>query len=210
MSSHPDPSVLAGFATGDLPLPPAVTVSAHLESCAQCRARVAAFEEAEGGLLEAMPPAPLAPGALDRAMARLDLGPAADEPPAPDVRWAQMAIPRAAARAGFGRRRWLAPGLWAAQVKAAPTGRWRTFLLRAPARTRIPTHGHSGGEMIAVLQGAFHDGRTYSAGDFAQNAAGTEHDLTVSSEGPCVCLIAVQGAVRWRGWARVITPLLGI
>lgn len=32
----------------------------------------------------------------------------------------------------------------------------------------------------------------------------------VTGDGPCVCLVAIQGRVEWRGWARLITPVLGI
>lgn len=61
--------------------------------------------------------------------------------------------------------------------------------------------------MIAVLGGAYADGRTIKAGDFASCRAGRHHGLRVSTDGPCACLIAVQGKVHWRGWARLITPV---
>jgi putative transcriptional regulator len=119
-------------------------------------------------------------------------------------------LPFAAARAGVGLRRWLAPGLWAAPVQAAVHDDWRSFVLRAPARTVIPTHGHHGGELIAVLSGSFLDESLYGAGDFAESVANSEHALRVSADGPCACLIAVQGRIKWHGWSRMIRPLLGI
>jgi putative transcriptional regulator len=184
-------------------------VSAHLETCASCRAQVARFEEAEGRLIDALPPATLPADALERVLARLD---SSDAGPTNDLTdtVGDVKLPFAAARAGVGPRRWLAPGFWAAPIQAAVHDDWRSFVLRAPARTVIPTHGHDGGELIAVLSGSFQDGQRYRAGDFAESIAHSEHALRVSADGPCACLIAVQGRIKWHGWSRMIRPLLGI
>ncbi len=104
----------------------------------------------------------------------------------------------------------MSPGLWAAHLKAGRQGDWRTFILRAPANTTIPLHEHRGDELIGVLQGAFQDGQTYRAGDFATNINGSAHAMRVEGDGPCVCFIAVRGALQWRGWSRAIGPILGI
>jgi predicted ChrR family anti-sigma factor len=119
-------------------------------------------------------------------------------------------LPLATGRAGLGPRRWAAPGLWAAPIKTLPTDGWRGFLLRAPANTAIPHHGHVGAELIAVLMGAFEDDRRVVAGDFVETCAGVRHSLRVTKDGPCACLIAWRGPVLWRGWSRLLTPLLGI
>lgn len=160
-------------------------------------------------MLAALPSTELEPDALERIMARLN-GPGSDAPVISKTTVGDVDIPFAAARAGLGPRRWLAPGLWAAPVNAAVHDGWRTFLLRAPARSVIPTHGHRGGELVAVLSGSFMDGELYSAGDFAESVAHSEHKLRVSADGPCACLIAMQGRVQWHGWSRMIRPLLGI
>jgi putative transcriptional regulator len=202
--------LLASFATGGLPPAPSITVSAHVEACGECRKRVCAFEEAEGRFLLASEPAPLAPDALGRLLAQIDLDPAAERRPRVNAQLADIRIPEAAARTGFGPRRWLRPGLWVAPIRGTPLDGWQTFLLRVPARTTIPTHGHSGGELVAVLAGAFQDGRTYAAGDFAEDVRGSDHHPKVASDGPCACLISLQGRVQWRGWAKLIGPVLGI
>lgn len=208
-SHHVSPERLANYATGELPLAAAIVVAAHLETCQACRALVSKIEEAEGRMLATLPPSEMEPDGLERVMARLD-GPSPDAPIISKTIIGDVEIPLGAARAGLGPRRWLAPGLWAAPVNAAVHDGWRTFLLRAPARSVVPTHGHRGGELIAVLSGSFMDGELYSAGDFAESVAHSEHELRVSADGPCACLIAMQGRVQWHGWWRMIRPLLGI
>ena len=150
------------------------------------------------------------PGALRRALAWLN-GPMLDDDPQSEIdRLADVTLPRSVARAGLGRRRWLAPGLWAAPVRTPRTDDWRTFLLRVPANMTVPTHGHRGGELIAVWDGAFQNGGLHVAGDFAENIADSNHQLRVTPAGRCVCVISVQGRIQWRGWAKMITPVLGI
>lgn len=208
---HPSSDLLADFAAGQLPLAPSVTLSAHLETCAVCRGRVEAFEDAEGNLLESSPPVALAPGALSRILDRIDANPTAEprHVPHPET-LGDVRLPAAVARVGLARRRWLAPGIWTAAVRARRTDDWRTLLLRAPGGMKIPTHEHGGRELIAVLQGTLHDGHTYVAGDFAEHGAGSGHRLEIARDGPCACLISIQGRAHWHGWARVIAPLAGM
>jgi putative transcriptional regulator len=209
--SHPSPSLLADFATGRLSRAPGVAVSAHLEWCAVCSTQVQALEDIEGDSLAAVDPVALAENALADVMMKLGQQPSGVVGlKRSKNRLADVQIPQAAQQAGLGPRRWLAAGLWVAPVLTAPIDSWRTFLLRAPAGTKIPAHSHRGDELIAVLTGAICDGQTYAAGDFAEISRAVDHHLMVTSDGPCACLIAVEGGISWRGWAKIIKPLTGI
>lgn len=208
--THAADELLASYATGELALGPSITVSSHLQFCAECRAQVVRFEEAEGRLLEQTPAAALGPDALPRILARID---AESTPVAArriDLKIGDVSAPDAVARVGVGRRRWVGVGLWAARVNTPHSGEWRTFILRAPAGSVIPGHTHLGAEYISVLMGEIEDGETYAAGDFAQSCSGSDHSLRVSADGPCACLISAQGRLRWEGIAKLIWPLLGI
>jgi putative transcriptional regulator len=208
---HPSATLLARYACGDTPLAVGLTLSAHLESCSACRSHVHAVEEAQGRSLEALDPAPLNPDALETALLRLEsLDPAPPDAKAVVDHLGDVRLPAAVARLGRLSRRFVAPGLWAAPIRVARTGDWRAFILRAPPGAIIPRHGHRGGELVAVLAGAFHDGETYRAGDYLEGAPAADHSLRVTPDGPCVCLVAVQGRIQWRGWARVLTPMLGL
>ena len=154
--------------------------------------------------------------ALEDLLARIDEEPSPPTSARVHAHWARreflgdVRIPRAVAEAGLGSRRWLAPGIWVASVRGLSDAPWRTLLLRAGRGARIPSHGHSGEELIAVLQGSFRDGELYAAGDFAENDAGVHHRLTVSRDGSCACLISTRGPIRWRGWSRIVGVMLGI
>ncbi len=209
---HPSFRLLTLYATGELPSPPAITVSAHLESCQACRGQVLHIEDREGRGIETSAPARMSNAALEGVLARIEevASPSPSPPPARREFLGDVRIPQSVAAAGLGSRRWLAPGIWAAPVKGSSGAPWRTILLRAAKGVRIPSHGHRGEELIAVLQGSFHDRGVYVAGDFAENDAGVDHRLTVSPQGPCACLISTQGPIEWRGWSRVVGAVLGI
>jgi putative transcriptional regulator len=206
---HPSATLLADYAAGRLALAAGLSLAAHMDGCRHCRARVVALEAQEGEVLADGPDATLAPDALGRALARLD-DPAPPSPTRKLDRLGDVVLPSVVAHLGLKSRRWVAPGFWAARVNAPSTDGWRTFLLRAPAGARIPHHEHGGVELIYVISGAFRDGVDYEAGDFAEHSAESEHDLTVFPDGPCACLISLQGTTRWKGWSRVIVPILGV
>ena len=186
-------------------------MSAHLEGCAQCRATVSDFEEEEGISMSSSPSVPMTSGSLGRALAGLDREPATVERLVDGPQYlANVRLPVAVALAGLRSRRWLAPGLWAAAVRLTNHDGWRAFILHAPAGTLIPAYEHRGRELIAVLAGAFGAERTYVAGDFVESIRGENHQLRVTDDGECVCLISTQGRIKWRGWAKLIAPVLNI
>ncbi|MDB5460697.1 MAG: transcriptional regulator, partial [Caulobacteraceae bacterium] len=69
---HPTEVVLAGYASGALADGPGLTVSAHLERCPVCRARVRLFEEVGGALLADTPAVAMADNALALALAGIE------------------------------------------------------------------------------------------------------------------------------------------
>ncbi|MDB5458914.1 MAG: anti-ECFsigma factor, ChrR, partial [Caulobacteraceae bacterium] len=122
-----------------------------------------------------------------------------------------IALPAALGRRGLGARRWLGPGLWVAPVRSNRPDGWRTYLLRAPPRLKLPRHGHNGPEFAAVLQGAFRDETgLYRPGDFAESGEELEHHPRVEDDGPCVCLVSGHGGMRATGIWRLIQPLIGV
>jgi len=209
---HPTEVVLAGYASGGLADGPSLAVSAHLDRCPACRARVTLFEQVGGALLADTAEAEMAEDALALAMARI-------ERPAP-VRRAStpvaaapggLPLPSALARRGVGARRWVGPGIWVSPVHSNKPDGWRTYLLCVPRGVAIPHHGHHGPEFTAVLQGAFVDeGSVYGPGDFAESGEGLEHHPAVKGELPCICLISGHGGVKATGILRLIQPLIGV
>jgi putative transcriptional regulator len=209
---HPTEVVLAGYASGGLADGPSLVVSAHLDRCPACRARVGLFEEVGGALLADTEATAMEPDALALALARIERpvpAPKAVPPtPAPPK---GATLPSALARRGVGSRRWIGPGVWVAPVRSNTADGWRTYLLRAPRGVAVPHHGHHGPEFTVVLQGAFIDaGVVYGPGDFAESGEELEHHPAVQGDQACLCLISGHGGLRATGLLRLIQPLIGV
>lgn len=178
-----------------------LVVGAHLSRCAECRARAEADMVVGGQFLEALPPARLAPGALERTMERLgsslgedDVSAGATEPPpvTGELPAALGDLLRAA------RLRWLAPGIRQAILLRRADGMLR--MLRVRPGKALPRHGHSGTELTLVLEGSFADetGR-YGPGDLAEAGEGFDHQPIADGVADCLCLVATFGPLRYRG-----------
>jgi putative transcriptional regulator len=188
-----------------------LSVRVHLEACADCRREVSAFEEQEARLLDELPGSAMPAAALGQLMSRL-----ADtkvEPPPSRLPRKLGDIPLTAAlgELTFASRRWLGPGFWIAHLAEARPHGWRAYVLRAPAGAKLPAHDHVGTELTNVLMGSFSDGVRYDTGDFIDTSKHERHSLIVSEDGPCACLVATDGPLRWSGWgAKLISPLLDV
>ena len=103
---HPEPALLVDYATGALDVGPRLVLAAHLGACPACRAEVALAEAVGGAFLDALPPAPLSPDALDRALARIERP--APSRAAPRSRGDWISVPAPVLQAAERRRRWAA------------------------------------------------------------------------------------------------------
>jgi len=155
---HPSDDILTAYAAGALEPGFGLVVGAHLEACAQCRARVAAFEAASGAALEDMPASDVGADALANVMARLGeqaVAPARETRPFLE-------------RLSLKPRKWVAPGVWVAGVDTPHAPQNRVYLLSVGPGGLTARHEHSGAEFCTVLKGAYRDELgVFSAGDFA-------------------------------------------
>lgn len=204
---HPSRELIVGYARGALPIGPSLAVGLHLDACPRCGLAVAELEEAEGRRLQSLPGAPLGPEALRDVLAKID-GPIQGVKSPSIIEG--LNLPEAIARIGLATPIHLAPATWVAHLNAPRVGGWRTYVFCGPAETALPRHGHLGDELIAVLEGSFHDEREFNTGDFAENKPGFVHDMQVSPDGRLVALISSGGAIDWAPADRSIGALLDI
>ena len=212
---HPSHDLLIAYAAGGLRADRALVISTHLRACDACRGEVGLAEAVGGALLASLPPAAMAPDALERALAQIERpapGPPRPEAPTPNGAppgWIE--IPKDVVDAVRNRRRWAAPGVWVAPVVGGPFGP-RSYLLRVGAGMSVPRHTHRGSEMVCVLKGAFIDrGETYGPGDFVESDESVDHRPQVTADGECVCLVAVDASLVARDWVgRLFQPLVRI
>jgi len=206
-SHHPSEETLLAHAAGSLDAAFRVVVATHLATCAACRETVLQAERVGGAVMAGLEDAPMAEGALARVMARLD----EPERVAPAVA-APAGLPAALAGYEVGKWRKLVPGIAIAPVSGTARGRAGLHLLRLEPGVRLAGHGHGGMEMTVVLEGAIEDrsGR-YDAGDVAENAEDAHHAPVAVGERPCVCLVALEGKLRFHHWlVRMLQPLFGV
>jgi putative transcriptional regulator len=207
---HPSDTTLAAFAAGSLDEARAVVVATHLSQCGQCRAAVRAFESVGGALLDAVEPAEMTAGALDRAMTKL--GRVEQAAPAHDDRSDAGVLPAPLSQYGLGPWRWLGRGVEWRTVDVPSHDLVRVFMLKAKAGTKLPKHRHTGTEWTCVFQGAFrHQLGRYGVGDFDEADDSVEHDPVVEDGDTCICVVALQGSIELRGFiGRLLQPLVRI
>jgi putative transcriptional regulator len=201
---HPDDELLLPLAAGRLRAGQALVVSTHLESCAQCRARLHTLQALGGTLLEESEPAALEPGAWERTLQRID----GTEPPPPVP---AAPLPRPALPEGVtwpaslrGARvsdwRFLGPGIRYARVTVPHDFAATLYLLKIGEGRRLPRHTHGGTELTQVLCGTFDDGRAvFGPGDFDAADETVHHQPVVQPGATCVCLAYVGARMRFDG-----------
>ncbi|THD42481.1 MAG: hypothetical protein E7774_15470 [Bradyrhizobium sp.] len=207
---HPDDETLAAFSAGALDLGQRIAVATHLTACAHCRDWVRAMERVGGALLAEAAPAALASDALDRTLARLDEPTPAVAARARTAKDLPSGLPRFVESYRFGGWRWVAPRVSLRPIVLPEASATRVFLLKAPAGVGLLRHDHTGPEMTCVLTGAFrHEGGRYGPGDFDFGDDTVNHEPRVEEGEDCVCLVAMQGDLRWSGWlGRLAQPFL--
>jgi putative transcriptional regulator len=103
----------------------------------------------------------------------------------------------------------LAPGVRRRTIDLGPNPPTRAFLLKAAAGISLLPHGHSALEWTLVLSGAFAEGgELHQKGDFVAADQDDQHQIKIEPGEACVCLIAMQGEMKWRGPLAPLANLL--
>jgi putative transcriptional regulator len=193
---HPSDLTLGEFAAGVLDEGQALVVGTHLAACASCREAARSFERARGAIMQQSLPAAMAPDALQRALQAVDAG---NDLQVSRRSPAGIETPLSGYQLGSWRR--IGARIYWRNVQQANNKTTRTFLLKASPGTKIPSHGHNGLEWTCVLQGAFrHQLGRFGPGDFDEADETIDHDPIVEDGEDCVCLVALQGGIRFKGW----------
>jgi len=209
ITHHPSDVTLAAFAGGTLDEGRALVVSMHLGACPACRAAVRTFERLRGIALMDGEGAALKAGALERALAAIS---SAEPPSAAKLEDVQAEWPAPLSAYPLGTWRRIGGGVQWRSVGAPAEGGTRVFMLKAAPGTRIPHHDHAGLEWTCVLKGAFsHQQGRYGPGDFDEADDSIDHLPVVEDGEECVCIVALQGQIRFRSWiGRLVQPFVRI
>ena len=224
IAHHPAEDMLESFARRELSTGESVIVSAHVEMCSHCRARVSEFESRELREWNAEPEPPPAEardfgGMIERivslprqdaetvAIPDADLQAAGSQASGFQESFVKdLRLPRALRQAAAGLR-WtrLTEGIHQAIAPIDRETRCEFIYMAAGAST--PVHTHYGREYTLILQGRFHDELgSYGNGDFLFRDASHEHQP--ASENGCLSFAVLDRPLRFtRGLPRLMNPI---
>ncbi|MBI6708324.1 cupin domain-containing protein [Pseudomonas syringae] len=215
---HPDNATLVSYAAGALSQVISLVTAAHLERCAECRARLRQAEAIGGVLMQQHTSSVVPLKGRSAMLARLDeqqagLVPALHSMPAanqdPDLMPVCM-------QAHFGRHlstlKWktLIPGVQ--RVRAEGIEQGNLMLLKIAPGVSMPVHSHESGEMTMVLKGAYYDVQgEFGLNDVADLDSHIHHQPIAYPDRECICVLATESKLRFQGLlARMMQPFFGI
>jgi putative transcriptional regulator len=208
-SHHPDDSWLLSYAAGSLDLGQHLAIATHIQGCARCRAWARTLECVGGAGLEDAAPADLSDDALERALPRLD-HPMPYTPPRAAVADAPEGLPPFARSFALSPWRKLGASIRTRAILLPEVSATRVLLLESKPGASVFAHTHGALEMTCVLSGAFrHAGGRFAAGDFDCAESDDHHEPEIEDGETCLCLVAIQGDLRWRGFlGRLLQPFI--
>ena len=208
--------LLTDYATGALPEGPSLIVATYAALDETAREKVEALEEVGGAMIDAIEPAPLSDGMLDRMMEDLEAESGAPLVATPSFN------PETASIVPGPLRRYLPDNLealhWSRHGKSveqvelpmSASGRYKASLLRIKAGETIPRHTHKGTEYTLVLAGGFtdEDGH-HGRGDLSVCDGSVEHSPVADVGEDCICLTVLDAPIKMTGLVgRFVNPFL--
>lgn len=218
INHHLDESTIMSFAAGSLPAAFAIVASGHIDHCTYCRAKVARAQSLGGAMLDNVEAVPLAHGAANNLLERLEAEDrnALNDSPAPECADDDVLPPAVASLLGspLSDVSWkrAGRGISTYQFDLGENAAGKLFLMNIAAGRKVPEHGHTGHEVTLVLSGAYNDkcGR-FARWDVADLDPDVEHQPVVENGEDCLCLVAVERPARFKDFLpRLFQPLAGI
>lgn len=213
INHHPDIATLMAFSAGTLDEPFAAVIATHLAMSEGGRETIKRMDAIGGALLEVEEPADLASGSLDRLLGALEDTPAPVVTSTPEDEAVPLPLQHYLPRGLDGVKwKWTGPGVATADLAWSRDHKSRLFLLRVAGGRRVPEHGHGGQELTLILSGAYRDRfGIFAKGDIADHDEDVEHQPIAEPGEDCVCLVAVDARLTFRGkLMRTLQPLFGL
>ncbi len=196
---HLTEPLLMGYSAGTLPEAFNLVVATHVSMCDDCRAAVAEYDALGGEVMLDAQPITMDAASLAATLALIDKG-----VPAPTAK------PRARGvfptplqdyvSGDLADVKWRKVGGGVSQMVLKTSGDATVRLLKIPAGTAIPDHGHRGTELTLVLQGAFVDETDrFARGDVEVANENLNHTPTAEDGLDCICLAATDAPLRFSG-----------
>lgn len=210
---HLTEPLLIGYAAGTLPEAFNLVVATHISMCDDCRAALAEYEAVGGEVMLDAAPAQIADDALAATLAMIDGGVMAEKPT--PVRRQDSLFPSPLqdyVNGDVDSLKWRKVGGGVSQLVLETSKEATVRLLRIPAGTAVPDHGHRGTELTLVLQGAFVDeDDRFGIGDVEVANEDLLHSPVAEEGEDCICLAATDAPLRFHGLVpRIAQRFVGI
>ena len=164
-------------------------------------------------------PAPLAQGAFDAVLGRIEAAEAHDQAAASQARSgdptlaeiAHLPSPvREAALASLKSNRWRFGGFGIRRLALATAGQTHMELMRIEPGHGAASHHHGGDELTLILTGAYFDGfHHYGPGDVSLAQGEFTHAPKAEPGEVCYVLAVSFGEARFSGWIGVLQRTIG-
>lgn len=202
---HPDSTLLVDFSSGSLDKAPAISVSAHLSFCSECRSKVNKLNAVGAELMDAEKQS-VSSDLFSKVMAKVHAQSTErdDKLASPDIEdtisseFAGFPVLVKKLIADTPKSRWkkISKSLDVARLKAGQND-YEVALHRIHRGGQAPLHGHTGDEFTVVMRGSFSDEHgLYQPGDFIFRSADHEHQPMGVQHEDCICLSVLQAPIR--------------
>lgn len=211
ISRHPGEDLLLAYAGGAAGEAVSLIVAAHLVYCAACRQRSRELEALGGSLLQELAPVPMAKGALDAALARLDGMKPFDRPARPVSRDGTPSVLRPYIGGDLRDARWRRVGPSLSYMPLFRRGPVAVRLLRGVPGSETGAHRHAGLEYTLVLKGGFSDETgSYGPGDLQVMEGDMRHSPVADPGEDCINLAVTTGPLKFESLLqKIVAPLFG-
>lgn len=210
---HLTDALLMGYAAGTLPEAFNLVVATHVSMCDSCRAALAEYDAVGGEVMLGADPVSVSEGSFAATMALIDNAPPVDRRAARE--WPNAIFPaplRDYVDGDADRVKWRRIGGGVQQMVLSTSDGATARLLRIPAGTAVPDHGHRGLELTLVLQGAFTDETDrFAAGDIEVANEELNHTPVAEAGEDCICLAATDAPLVFNSFLpRIAQRFIGI
>lgn len=210
---HLTEELLIAYSAGNLPEAFNLVIATHISMCDDCRAAAMAHESVGGALLDQMESVQIDEDAFTNTLnliANLDQKPIKVAPKEPSGIFPQPL--RDYVGGDLDTVKWRSVGLGVQQSILKTSKDAKVRLLRIPAGSAVPDHGHRGTELTLVLQGAFRDDTDrFGQGDIEVANEDLEHTPVAELGEDCICLAATDAPLRFNSMIpRLAQPFLRI
>jgi putative transcriptional regulator len=211
IAHHPDEDLLIAYASGAADEATSLIVATHMHYCAICRLRGTRLEAIGGSLLEGLAPQPLASGALEATLAKLDQGAPFERPRARSSRDGTPGVLRAYLGGDLRDVRWRRMGPRLSYAPLFRRGPVAVRLLRGTPGADSGTHSHQGTEYTLVLAGGYTDATgSYAPGDLQVMESGQRHNPLADPGEDCINLAVTTGRLTFDSLIqKIAAPLFG-